>query len=96
MSQPDWEDIERRVARLERLMGVDEARESASVSRHPLETAAPPVNLNTLFPIVGRALLGLAGAYLLRAITESASIPRALGVAAGVVYALSWLWWASR
>ncbi|MBS1827940.1 MAG: hypothetical protein JST93_21710 [Acidobacteria bacterium] len=44
-----------------------------------------------MVPVVGRALLGIAGAYLLRAIAESGMIPQLAAVAAGVVYALWWL-----
>jgi hypothetical protein len=47
-------------------------------------------------PLVGRALLGLAGAYLLRALTEYGALPRAIGVAAGIVYAMAWLVVAAR
>jgi hypothetical protein len=46
--------------------------------------------------VVGRALLGLAGAYLLRALTESGTLPQKGGVAVGLVYAMSWLLWAAR
>lgn len=44
-----------------------------------------------MVPVVGRALLGIAGAYLLRAVAESGMIPHLAAVATGVVYALWWL-----
>jgi len=48
------------------------------------------------FPVVGKALLGIAGAYLLRAVAESTSLPK-LGVAAvAIAYAVFWLVWATR
>src|ERR1035438_7655409 len=95
MPQPDWEELERRIARLERLAGVEEA--PARVSPAPVTVAAPPsVNPTALLPVLGRGLLGLAGAYLLRFLTESARIPPASGVAAGILYALFWLFWAAR
>ena len=47
-------------------------------------------------PHCGRALLGLAGAYLLRALTESARHLAGAGVAAGILYAIFWLVWAAR
>ena len=56
----------------------------------------PAINPTALLPVLGRALLGLAGAYLLRALTESATIPPPLGVAAGILYAVFWLFWAAR
>jgi hypothetical protein len=49
-----------------------------------------------LLPVIGRALLGLAGAYLLRAFTESATFSPGTGVAIGLIYAMLWLVWAAR
>jgi hypothetical protein len=49
-----------------------------------------------LLPVIGRALLGLAGAYLLRALTESATFSPGMGVAIGLIYAMLWLVWAAR
>jgi hypothetical protein len=99
MPQPDWEELERRIARLERLVGVEESPAPAlpAATAAPAETVAQPlVNPTALLPILGRALLGLAGAYLLRALTESAAIAPASGVAAGILYAIFWLFWAAR
>ncbi|MGO9259578.1 MAG: hypothetical protein ACLQU1_25185 [Bryobacteraceae bacterium] len=61
-----------------------------SASNHPL------ADVPGALPIVGRALLGLAGAYLLRAITESGTLSARVGTAAGIAYALLWLGWAAR
>ena len=97
MPQPDWEELERRIARLEKLAGVQAAPAPSQRAAPTPETLAPPsVNPTALLPVLGRALLGLAGAYLLRALTESAAIPPASGVAAGILYALFWLLWATR
>ena len=41
-------------------------------------------------------LLAIAGAYVLRALTEWGVLPAAAGVAIGLVYALVWLWVAAR
>ena len=49
-----------------------------------------------LLPNLGRALLGLAGAYLLRALVESETLPATGGIAIGILYALGWLVWAAR
>lgn len=107
MPQPDYEALQRqvselaaRVARLEQAAGQAQPGaerfprvESAGgtlVAPHALpETTA-------LLPVAGRALLGLAGAYLLRALTESATFPPKAGVAAGLLYAILWLVWAAR
>ena len=101
MPQPDWEELERRVARLERLMEqslatAPPAAAPARASDASAGTLAPAVNPTALLPVLGQALLGLAGAYLLRALTESATIPPPWGVAAGILYAILWLLWAAR
>ena len=61
-------------------------------------TPARPTNVTpaSVLPLAGRALLGLAGAYLLRALTESAVLSSGAGVAAGILYAVLWLVWAAR
>jgi len=48
------------------------------------------------FPILGKALLGIAGAYVLRAVAESGSLPRGAVAAIAIVYAITWLVWAVR
>jgi len=48
------------------------------------------------FPVLGKAMLGLAGAYLLRYIAESGSFPKLAAVALAIAYALAWLIWAAR
>jgi hypothetical protein len=50
----------------------------------------------SLLPVLGRALLGLAGAYLLRTLTEAGTFSPRMGVAVGLVYAMLWLVWAAR
>jgi hypothetical protein len=47
-------------------------------------------------PVFGRALLGIAGAYLLRAAAESGTIPQLPVLIAAIVYAGAWLAWAFR
>ena len=46
--------------------------------------------------IVGRAVLGIAGAYLLRALAESSVLPKLLVLFAAILYAGSWMLWAAR
>jgi hypothetical protein len=48
------------------------------------------------FPVLGRAMLGIAGAFLLRALEESGTLPRPLVAAAAIVYAILWLVLAAR
>jgi hypothetical protein len=51
---------------------------------------ASPV-ADSLAPLFGWAFLGLSGAYLLRALTESGVVPGLVGAVAGIVYAGFWL-----
>jgi hypothetical protein len=61
------------------------------------ETASPPVpETSRVLPILGGATLGLAGAYLLRAIAESGVIPSKVVFAVAALYAVVWLLWAPR
>jgi hypothetical protein len=89
-------DLAARVAYLEHALGIAaQIKDSpapvraATVRERSLETTA-------LLPVLGRALLGLAGAYLLRAVTESGNLAPKVGVAVGLLYAILWLVWAAR
>jgi hypothetical protein len=48
------------------------------------------------FSVLGKAMLGIAGAYLLRAVAESSSLPKLAIAAVAIVYALLWLVAAAR
>ncbi len=83
--------LERRVSILEQhTPGPALAPPLPAVPLEHLEVSSEAV------PMAGYALLGIAGAYLLRALTELGTLPRGLGVAAGIVYAALWLWLAAR
>jgi len=56
----------------------------------PLETPSGVV------PILGKAVLGIAGAYLLRAIAESSSAPKLPVLFVAILYACFWMVWAVR
>lgn len=45
----------------------------------------------SLFSVLGKAMLGIAGAYLLRALSESGWIPEALLAPFAIAYPLAWL-----
>jgi hypothetical protein len=81
-----------RVAQLEQMMGIGVAAHRAE----PVPAAPEGRQLGNLPYLLGRAFLGLAGAYLLRALTEAGTLPAAAGVAAGILYAILWLVWAAR
>ncbi len=50
----------------------------------------------SVVPVLGKAVLAIAGAYLLRAIAESGAMPRWIMLVAGMAYAAVWLVWAVR
>lgn len=112
MSQPEWDalagevrDLQARVARME--MALDMAAHATPAAAPPVEEARVPAlegpfgpgvfdAPGSLLPVIGRALLGLAGAYLLRTLTEAGTFSARMGVAVGLVYAMLWLVWAAR
>ena len=48
-----------------------------------------------VLPVFGKAVLGIAGAYLLRAVAESGTLPK-LALVVAMLYAGMWLVWAVR
>jgi hypothetical protein len=50
----------------------------------------------SVVPVLGKAVLAIAGAYLLRAVAESGAAPRWIMLVAGILYAAVWLVWAVR
>jgi hypothetical protein len=89
--------LEARVSRLEQRLETDTAPllEMASC---PPASPGPAALVETLsaIPVLGISMLGLAGAYILRALTEARVVPQAFGVFAAMVYAALWLAWAAR
>jgi hypothetical protein len=94
-------DLTHRVARLEASLA---AREGSTPARGA-EPAPLPDNPDILpgvpdtasvLPVFGAGLLGLAGAYLLRAIAESGVLPSRFVFTLGTLYAVGWLLWAAR
>ena len=108
MSQPELDalagevrDLQTRVARMEAAMGLSaEAGIRAAGVSEPVPEAPQVSSIlespTSLLPVIGRALLGLAGAFLLRALTEAGTFSPRMGVAIGLVYAMLWLVWAAR
>jgi hypothetical protein len=80
-----------RVARLERRAPAARAAAPAApdVSLADLRTDAAAVSRN--LALAGRTLLVLAGAFLLRAVTDAGTIPAWLGVSLGFAYAGAWV-----
>jgi len=94
-----FEALERRVAVLEG-PSLTPAVISSSGSGAAV-ISQPPVSTSLsfsggTFSVLGKSLLGIAGAYLLRAIEQSTDLPK-LGVAGvAILYAVIWLVWAAR
>jgi hypothetical protein len=96
-------DLRERVADLEtRLERGD--RDAAAFSRHPPSVHDPltavaeigAASVQQWLALVGRTLVVLGGAYLLRALTESHAVGPQVGVALGLIYGAPWLVLASR
>jgi hypothetical protein len=90
---------ESRVDALERPLTSDWPHPLAEVESALAAASAavePPAQPGNLFPVLGKALLGIAGAYVLRAVEETSALPRLTVAAAGIVYAFLWLVWAAR
>jgi hypothetical protein len=100
------------VKRIDALESRVEELERADSPRRPraaIVTSAPPGTLEaallksealpqsgSLFSVLGKAMLGIAGAYLLRAAAEASIAPRPLMAILGIVYAILWLFIAAR
>ena len=93
------ENLERRVSALDHL---SQPATSLSVPAAVPARGTPASEEITLppaggvFPVVGKAMLGIAGAYVLRAVAESGSFPKLLVVILALAYAGAWLVWATR
>ena len=93
--------LERRVASLERRPAPAPATRPAAprpstAAGQPHDVTAPDVSgdlaaFSKHLALAGRTLLVLAGAFLLRAVTDSGAIPGWLGVALGCAYAGVWV-----
>jgi hypothetical protein len=99
-------ELERRVSALE-----GQPENSATTSAAPpttdyaLQRPRPPATWRGFppaqdpggaVPVLGKAVLGIAGAYLLRAIAESGAIPKFPILLIAIVYAALWMVWAVR
>jgi len=92
------ESLERRVYALEHpsqaAPPIPKPSVSTSAIAQPASAAVFPQD--GVLSVVGKAMLGIAGAYLLRAIAESAALPQAVIVAIAIAYAAAWLVAATR
>jgi hypothetical protein len=90
------EGLERRLAAMEVHRPAPSAERAPAAPEAPEAAvgAAPPladVTLVTVLSLVGRTCLVLAGAYLLRMLTDAGTLPRVGGTLLGIGYAVFWL-----
>jgi len=92
--------LERLIDRIEtlecRVSALEQNRRAAAVPASPalpVATAqsAARAQESGVFSLVGKAMLAIAGAYLLRAFAESSAIPHIPVVVLAIVYAFAWL-----
>ena len=91
--------LEKRVHDLERPSELSDAREMLVQAVPAVPAAAEGSRIEQasgVFPVLGGAMLGIAGAYVLRAFAESNLIPRPMIAAVAIAYAAAWLFWAAR
>ncbi len=72
------------------------ALESSASQSAELAEYQPFAQAGGVFSVLGKAMLGIAGAYVLRAVAESTSLPRMAIAAVAIAYALMWLVWSAR
>jgi hypothetical protein len=96
-------DLERRLSALERKLEKPSSAPSVLPSTTPAgsgtQTAAEDFSaedIRSAAVVLGKAMLGIAGAYLLRAVAESRAVPQLLVLAVAVIYAGLWMVWAAR
>jgi hypothetical protein len=98
-------DLESRIASLESFVIAERLPQpEARPTPTPLvaRRASPPRRLPELessaraFPTVGKAVLGFAGAFLLRALAESGSVPKLPVLIIAILYACFWMIWSAR
>ncbi|MGA8159217.1 MAG: hypothetical protein WA374_11780 [Acidobacteriaceae bacterium] len=93
------ETLERRVSALEasrRPVSAVAARPVLSAPAASAPERLSPAGGSGIFAILGKAMLGIAGAYLLRAAVQSGALPRWPVIAVSIAYALVWLIPATR
>jgi hypothetical protein len=86
-------------ARLDAVALGEQGTAPPAVPGPPSEQPLPELDATPLFGSltdVGRSLLVLGGAFLIRALTESGAVPRGAGIALGLAYAIGWIALADR
>jgi len=93
------EELERRIAALENHQPAHSPNREPSeavATTHPGQGEALSATPQpSVFSVFGRSVLGIAGAYLLRAVAESGTLPTWISVTLALAYAAGWLVWAA-
>jgi len=98
---PQIQDLQRRVLMLEQRLATDTVVRAATTDLPPAAAPGPAIARSVhvppnVLPVLRRVLLAIAGAYVLRALTDIGVMPRALGMTIGLIYAMCWLFFAAR
>lgn len=90
------QELERRVAALEMRTELPTSTPLEAFLGTSPKAREKRARSTSAVPLLGKAVLAIAGAYLLRAVGESGVVPRWIMLVAGIVYAAVWLVWAVR
>jgi hypothetical protein len=97
------EDLEQRISTLEHspvksasVTAASALSASRLTSPHTTGKAISLAQDGGAFAVLGKAMLGIAGGYVLRAVAESGSFPKLAVVVLALGYAATWLIWAAR
>jgi hypothetical protein len=89
------DELARQVSALERRISALDRGETAAEAP-PSARPAPESDVGAVFALVGRTLLALGGAYLLRALTGGGTLAPVVGVSLAAAYAAAWVFLADR
>src|SRR6202142_2171613 len=92
------ENLEHRISALEHPSARPASPPAPAVptAPRPAAEAYPFAQAGGVFPVLGKAMLGIAGGYVLRALAESGSLPKLAVVVLALAYAGMWLAGAAR
>ncbi|MGA7614514.1 MAG: hypothetical protein WBX15_04970 [Thermoanaerobaculia bacterium] len=93
-----FERLERRVNDLEAAHEVSDASRVTAPTVTHVTDARDEMETRSLLDLglIGRTLIILGGAFLLRAFTDSGGVPLPIGLSLGITYALIWIFMADR
>ena len=90
-------DLESRIASLESLALTRHSPQPPTARPAPPRRSLPELESSArAFSTIGKAVLGFAGAFLLRALAESGSVPKLPVLVIAILYACFWMIWSTR